>query len=108
MSVNSRLDIDLVFHDSSDSTFSVGVLSEHLASTASAVSVSGTVGTSAVSIGSTGSMSTLAVKNTGGTVLRVAGALSVPAGRLTVLPITAATTISSVSGVGSYSLIWVG
>lgn len=108
MSVNSRLDVDLVYHDSSDTTFAVGVLSEHLASTALAVSATGTVGTSAVSVGSTGAMSTLAIKNSGSTVLRVAGALSIPAGRLAVLPITATTTIASQSGVGSYSLIWVG
>lgn len=108
MSVNSRLDVDLVFHDSSDTTFAVGVLSEHLASTAAALSVSGTVGTSVISIGTTGTMSTIAIKNVGSSTLRVAGAVSIPAGRLAVIPTTASVSIASVSGVGSYSSIWVG
>lgn len=108
MSFNSRLDVDLVFHSSSTATFEVGVLSEHLASTAAASSISGTVGTSAISVGSSASMSTLAIKNAGNTVLRVAGAISIPAGRLAILPVTSTVTISSASGVGTYSSIWVG
>jgi hypothetical protein len=108
MSVNSRLDIDLVYHNATDTTFEVGVLSEHLASTAAVGSVTGTVGTSAVSIGSTGSMSTIAVKNIGSTVLRLGGAVSIPAGRLAVIPATAVVSIASISGVGSHSSIWVG
>lgn len=107
MSVNSRLDIDAIVHSSSDTTFEVDVLSEHSASTV-AVGVSGTVGTSAVSIGSTGAMSTVVVKNAGSTVLRLAGAVSIPAGRLAVVPATAAISLASASGVGTYSAIWVG
>lgn len=108
MSVTSRLDVDLVYHNATDTTFEVGVLSEHLASTATAMAVSGTVGTSAVSVGSTGTMTTLAVKNVGGTVLRINGAVSIPVGRLAIIPATAAVTIASASGVGSHSSIWVG
>lgn len=107
MSVNSRLDIDVIVHSSSDTTFEVDVLSEHSASTV-ALGVSGTVGTSAVSVGSTGAMSTVAVKNVGNTVLRLAGSVSIPAGRLAVVPATATVTLASASGVGSYSAIWVG
>lgn len=107
MSVNSRLDIDVIVHSSTDTAFEVDALSEHSASTV-AIGVSGTVGTSAVSIGSTGVMSTLAVRNVGSTTLRLAGAVSIPAGRLAVVPATASMTLASAAGVGSYSAIWVG
>lgn len=107
MAVRARIDVDVVFHDYSDSSLSVGTASEHLYVTpGGAVAVSGTVGTSAISVVGPTSCSTFCVKNTGSTVLRLGGVISVPAGRLAVVPTTA--TISAVGGNGSYSCIWVG
>jgi hypothetical protein len=109
MTVKARIDVDVVFHDATDSTMTVGSLSEHLLQTpSSAVAVSGTCGTSAVSIAGSGSLSTLAVKNTGSTPLRIAGAVDVPAGRMAVVPTTATITVQGVGGNGAYSCIWVG
>lgn len=109
MTVKARIDVDVVFHDSSDSTMTVGSLSEHLMhSPAAAAATTGTCGTSAVTIVGSGSLSTLAVKNTGTNALRLAGAIDVPAGRLAVVPTTATITVQGVGGNGAYSCIWVG
>lgn len=107
MSVRARIDTDIVFHDYTNTSISVGTASEHLYVTpGGAVAVSGTVGTSAISISGPTSCSTFCVKNTGNTVLRLGGVINVPAGRLSVTPTTA--TISSVGGNGAYSCVWVG
>lgn len=109
MSTQSRIDIDAVFHDTDGSVFTLGVVSDHQRGTAACQSVSATVGTSTVSLTTTlASFSTVAVKNAGSTVLRLAGAVSVPAGRVAVLPVTATVSIASVSGAGEYTAVFVG
>lgn len=109
MTVRTRIDTDVIFHDTNGSTFTVGSLSEHLSATpANAAMVSGSVGTAAVQIVGTGPLSTLAVKNTGSGVLRLAGAVDVAAGRVAVLPVTATITVAAVTGTGSYTAVWVG
>lgn len=110
MTVRARIDVDVVFHDSSESSLTVGSVAEHLAvSPSGAKAINGTVGTAAVAIsGGLGTLSTLAIKNTGTTVLRVAGAIDVPAGRLAVIPTATPPTVASVGGNGAYSCVWVG
>ena len=109
MTIRSRVDIDAVYHDSSDSVFSIGSLSEHISpSLTYAISATATAGTTAVSISGPGSLSTLVVKNTGNTVIRLAGAIDVTPGRLAVLPTTATVTVSAPSGSGTYSCLWMG
>lgn len=109
MSVKAKIDADVIFHDTDGQTMTVGSLSEHLlTSPAAATAFSATCGTSAVSIAGSGSLTTLAVKNTGTNVLRIAGAVDVPAGRLAVIPTTATLTVQGVGGSGAYSCVWVG
>lgn len=109
MSIKARVDVSVVYHDNDGSTFTVGSLNDsRMTEPAVATSVTGTVGTSAVSIAGSGSLSTLAIKNTGNSVLRVAGAIDVSAGRVAVLPVTATVTVSAPSGSGAYSAVWVG
>ncbi len=110
MSVQARVDVDVVFHDSNGSTFSIGTVDDHqFAEPAGCETITGSVGTAAESIvSSVGTLSTLAVKNTGTSVLRVAGAIDVSAGRVAVLPVTSTVTVEAPSGSGSYTAIWVG
>jgi hypothetical protein len=109
MSVKARVDVSVIYHDTDGLTFSVGTLTDNrMTEPASAATIGGTVGTSAVSIVGSGSLSTLAIKNTGTSVLRVAGAIDVAAGRLAVLPVTATVTVAAPSGSGAYTAIWVG
>lgn len=109
MSVKAQIDLDVVYHDQSGSTLSIGSLSEH---SRPAVTVghtlSGTVSTSAVTLSASGPLSTLAIKNSGATVLRVAGSINVPAGRVAVLPVTSPVTVAAVSGQAEYTAVWVG
>lgn len=109
MTIRARVDTDVIYHDSTDTVFQIGSLSEHTISTVTAAStISGTVATSAVSIVGSGPLSTLAVKNTGAGVLRLAGAIDVPAGRVAVIPTTATITVSAPGGTGSYTALWIG
>ena len=109
MSIRTRIDTDIIYQDGDSTTLTVGSLTEHLAAQATVAQItSGTVGTSAVTIVGTPPLSTLALKNTGTGVLRVAGAIDVSAGRLAVLPVTATVTVQTLGGPGSYSCIWVG
>lgn len=109
MTIRARTDIDVIFHDVTDAALTVGSMSEHTMVTAtSASSISGTVTTAAVQIVGSGPLSTLAVKNTGTTVLRLAGAIDVPAGRVAVIPTTATITVAATGGSGSYSALWIG
>jgi hypothetical protein len=109
MTIRARTDLDVIFHDSSDTTMVIGALSEHTMGTATtAISVAGTVATSVVSIVGSGPLTTLAVKNTGNSVLRLGGSIDVPAGRLAVIPTTVTLTVSAPSGSGSYAALWVG
>jgi hypothetical protein len=109
MSVKARIDVDAVYHSSTDVSFQIGSLAEHLApSLTSASTVSGSVGTAAVQIVGTTPLSTLVVKNTGTGVLRLAGSVDVSAGRVAVLPVTATITVSAPAGTGSYTALWMG
>lgn len=109
MSIKARVDVSVVYHDTDGPTFSVGSLTDNrMTEPLTASATSGTVGTTAVSITGSGSLSTLAVKNTGNSVLRVAGAIDVSVGRVAVLPVTATVTVVSPSGSGAYSAVWVG
>ena len=109
MSVRARIDVDVVYHDYTATSLTVGAASEHLAvSPPAAVTVTGTVGTSAITITGLTSCSTFCVKNTGGTVLRLGGSIDVPAGRLAVIPTTAVPSVASVGGNGAYTVLWVG
>jgi len=110
MTVQARVDCDVIFHDQSGSVFTLGAASEHIRVTPSAaVTISGSVGTAAVSLtSSVATLSTLAIKNTGANLLRVAGAFNVPAGRMAVLPVTATVTVASVSGTTDYVAVWIG
>jgi hypothetical protein len=109
MSFRARIDVDIVYHDYSDTALSVGTLSEHVAMTpTSAATITGTCGTSAVQIVGTAPLSTLVVKNTGTRGLRLGGAIDVAAGRVAVIPTTATVTVAGVGGSGAYTAIWVG
>lgn len=109
MTIRARVDTDVIYHDATDTSFNIGSLSEHsLATVTSATTISGTAATSAVQIVGVPPLSTLAVKNTGTTVLRLAGAIDVPAGRLAVIPTTATITVSAPGGSGSYTALWIG
>ena len=110
MSVEARVDVDVVFHDSTGSTFTVGSVDDHqFATPGGCETVTGSVGTAAETIvSSVATLSTLAVKNTGASLLRVAGAIDVTAGRVAVLPVTSSVTVEAPSGSGSYAAIWVG
>lgn len=109
MTAKARIDVDVVFQNGDSNSITVGSLTEHiLPSISQAVASTGTVGTSAVSIVGTPPLSTLAVKNTGSGVLRLAGGIDVAAGRLAILPVTATVSISAPAGSGTYSYIWVG
>jgi len=109
MTIRYRIDTDVIYHDSTDTTFNIGSLSEHAMATAtSALTITGTAATSAVQIVGSGPLSTLTVKNTGNAVLRLAGAIDVPAGRVAVIPTTATITVSAPGGSGSYTALWIG
>lgn len=110
MSVEARVDVDVVFHDSTGSTFTVGSVDDHqFATPGGCETITGSVGTAAETIvSSVSTLSTLAVKNTGSSVLRIAGAIDVAADRVAVLPITTSVTVEAPSGSGSYAAIWVG
>lgn len=109
MTIRARVDTDVIFHDSTETVFEIGSLSEHtIATVTSASTISGTVATAAVTIVGSGPLSTLAVKNTGNSVIRLAGVIDVPAGRLAVIPTTSTLTVSAPSGAGSYTAVWIG
>lgn len=106
MTIRARVDIDTVYHDVTDTSLTVGSLAEHLALTPTvAAAFTATAGTAALNISGSTPLSTLVVKNTGTTTLRLGGAIDIPAGRLAVIPTTATTTIS---GPGTYSVVWIG
>jgi hypothetical protein len=109
MTAKARIDIDAVYQSGDDSTLTIGNLSEHISpALTSAITVSGSVGTAAIQIVGVTPLSTLVVKNTGSSVLRLAGSVDVAAGRVAVLPTTATITVSAPSGIGSYTALWMG
>lgn len=109
MTTASRIDTDVVFHDTNGNVFTLGAVSEHLRGTAACQSITATVSTATAALTTTlSSLSAVAIKNTGSSVIRIAGAISLPAGRVAVLPVTSTFTVSSVSGSGEYQAICVG
>jgi hypothetical protein len=109
MTVRARIDIDTVYHDASDTSLTIGNLSEHISpALTTAQTINGSVGTALVQIVGATPLSTLVVKNTGSSVLRLAGSINVSAGRLAVLPVTATITVSAPSGSGTYTALWMG
>lgn len=109
MSLRARIDVDAVFHDATDTTLTVGSLADHLAvSPTVATAFTASAGTAAVAITGSTTLSTLVVKNTGASVLRLAGGIDITAGRVAVIPTTATITVSAPGGTGSYSCVWVG
>ena len=109
MSLRARVDVDAVFHNATDTALTVGTLADHLAISPTVASAfTASAGTAAVAITGSTPLSTLVVKNTGASVLRLGGGIDISAGRVAVIPTTATITVSSPSGTGSYSCIWVG
>lgn len=109
MSAKAKVDVSVVYHETNGGTFSVGSLADNVFTEPTSVqTLSGTVGTAAVAIGGTGTLTTLAIKNTGAGVLRVAGSIDIAAGRVAVLPVAATVTVSAPGGSGSYTAIRVG
>jgi len=109
MSIKARVHSDVVFHDNSGSTFTVGALSDHVFSTPSVASIITAVATTQVAnISGSGSLTTLAIKNTGTQPIRVAGAISVPAGRMAVLPVTATVSVQTTASESAYTAIRIG
>ena len=110
MTLRSKLDIDLVCHDSGTATFVANRVSDHFLIEPNVIQYIGsaTVGTSAVSITGPTILSTLVVKNEGSQSLRLAGAIDISAGRVAVLPVTATVTVAAVAGQGTYTALWVG
>jgi hypothetical protein len=109
MTIRARIDVDAVYHDSTTTSITIGSLADHLSvSPGSARTIAATAGTTAVAIVGPSSLSTLVVKNTGAGVLRLGGSIDITAGRVAVIPTTSTITVSSPSGPGSYSCLWVG
>jgi uncharacterized protein with beta-barrel porin domain len=109
MTARARVDVDVVYQQGDATTITVGAMTEHVSPTiVSGQTITVTASTSAVTIVGSLPLSTLAVKNTGSSVLRLAGAIDVPAGRVAILPVTATITVSAPSGVGAYSCVWIG
>jgi hypothetical protein len=109
MTIRARIDVDAVYQNATDTSLAIGTLAEHLSpSLTTALTITGTAGTASVQISGSTPLSTLVVKNTGNSVLRLAGGVDVAAGRLAVLPVTATITVSAPSGSGSYTALWMG
>ena len=109
MSIEARVHADVVFHDKGASSFTLGTLSDHVFSTpANATILTGTATTQSASIAGSGPLTTLAVKNTGTEPIRLAGAITIRAGRMAILPVTATVTVATTASSSSYSAIWVG
>lgn len=109
MTIRYRIDTDVIYHDVTDTTLAIGSLSEHAMTTATtAITIAATANTSAVQIIGSGPLATLAVKNTGNVALRLADAITLPAGRLAVIPTTATITVAAAAGQGSYTAVWIG
>ena len=108
MKNSARLDVDAVFHSVTETSLSVGSLSEHLALTPSAAeSFTASSGTAAIAISGPTAVSTIVLKNTGKSPLLLTS-ISIPAGRVAVIPTTATITVAAPSGAGSYSCVWLG
>ncbi len=110
MSFQARVDVDVVFHESSGSTFAVGSVDDHqFVEPAGCETLTGTVTSEATTLSSSvGTLSTLAIKNTGTGTLRIAGVIDIPAGRVAVLPVTSPVAVEAPAGSGQYAAIWVG
>lgn len=110
MSFQARVGVDVVFHESNDSQFSVGSVSDHRASSSPCTLIVSVAGAEphTITAGGITSLSTLAVKNTGSQTIRLAGAIDVQPGRVAVLPVTTSVSVEAPGGGGQYSAVWVG
>lgn len=109
MSFEARVHADVVFHEKSSTSFTVGSLSDHIFETPSNATVfSGVAPSLAENITPIDTMSTLALKNTGSENLTLAGVIIVPPGRMALLPTSQTLTVESQSGNGTYTAIWLG
>ncbi len=109
MSIQARIHSDVVFHNRTDSAFTVGALSDHVFSSPSTAQlISGNATTQSSSIVGSGPLTTLAVKNTGTEPIVLAGAMAIQPGRMAVLPVTATITVRTTASSSAYSAIWIG
>lgn len=110
MSFQSRVNVDVVFHESDGAVFTVGSVSDHRATTSSCETLTGSLTAEGFTIQAAGvtSLSTLALKNTGTQTLRIVSEIDVPAGRVAVLPTTSSVTVQAPGGSGQYTAVWVG
>ena len=107
MSFQARIDIDVVYHETTEGTFSLGGIDEHLRQTLPAAKQLPTLTTAAEPITTQAltTVSMLAIKNTGSSTIRLEGSIDISAGRLAVLPVTELPSVSAPSGSGSYSAV---
>tara|TARA_Y100001937_G_C7053852_1_gene300430 strand:+ start:173 stop:508 length:336 start_codon:yes stop_codon:yes gene_type:complete len=108
MSFRARVDIDVIYHELSDSSISIGSLSDHYLTNPTrceTVTDNVTSATEPITTLNMTTVSALALKNTGESTLRLEGCIDVTAGRLVILPVTELPTISAPSGTGSYKAV---
>lgn len=108
MSFQARIDIDVVYHETTEGTFSLGSIDEHLRQNPTRCeTVTDTLTTAAEPITTQAltTVSMLAIKNTGSSIIRLEGSIDISAGRLAVLPVTELPSVSAPSGSGSYSAV---
>lgn len=108
MSFQARIDIDVVYHETTEGTFALGSIDEHLRQNPTRCeTVSDTLTTSAepITTQALSTVSMLAIKNTGSSTIRLEGSIDISAGRLAVLPVTELPSVSAPSGSGSYSAV---
>lgn len=109
MSFEARVHADVVFHERSSATFTVGAISDHIFSTpANATILFGVADTTPASIPGDGPLTTMAIKNTGAESIRVAGAFDVAPGRMAVLPTSETVIVETLTGTSTYTAIWIG
>lgn len=109
MSFEARIHADVVFHERSASSFTVGSLSDHVFSEPTdAQIISGTAGDTAEDVPGQGSLTTLAIKNTGTEPIRVADGFDLAPGRMAVIPTTATVSVVATVAPSTYTAIWIG
>lgn len=111
MSYDARVSVDVVFHNNGGNTFEVGYVSEHLSRSGTvceAITETVTDEPETITATTATNLNTLAIKNSGTSDIVIEGVITVPAGRVAVLPTSAAFTVEAPSGLGQYTAIWVG
>lgn len=111
MSYEARVSVDVVFHNKGQNTFEVGYVSDHLSrleGVCESITETVTADPEAVTATTASSLDTLAIKNSGSSDIVIGGVITVPAGRVAVLPTSTPVTVEAPSGIGEYTAIWVG